>query len=96
MNASSCTTLAVGCGIATCFTTASCQLRCCGWGPALVSNNLLMTQAYATAVDGPKWAGLDAATIAARVAAQVTADSASIRTAGGIYARSPVYGRNFC
>ena len=44
--------------------------------------NVLTMQAYATAGEGPKWAGLDAATIAARVAAQVTAESASIRAAG--------------
>ena len=51
-------------------------------GLALVNQDVLLTQAYATVGDGPKWAGLDAATIAARVAAQIAADSASIRTAG--------------
>lgn len=52
-------------------------------GPSVSHEMLcLLTQAYATVSEGPKWAGLDAATIAARVAAQVSATSAAIRSAG--------------
>ena len=54
------------------------------WETAKHISNVLTAQAYATVGEGPKWAGLDAATIAARVAAQVTSDSASIHSAGSL------------